>query len=1056
MDSENNINNEGYNGLFIHNLNTLSTMMASNGEKFKARAYKKAEEAIALYPTLITNVSQIASLPGIGPSILEKLNELAITGKIAQIDENFNTPYAKFIDIYGVGPKKAMEIVNKYNITTIEDLRFNQAKVLNDTQMVGLKYYEDLLKRIQREEIEAYKGIFNNVFQAIQQKMYPTAPLGSMCKFEIVGSYRRGAQESGDIDVILTGKTDEIGVMVYNLLIDVLKSKNIILNILARGDAKCLVIAKLPNQQYARRVDFLYAPIEQYAFSILYFTGSKLFNTMMRQHALDMGYTLNEHGISRMIDGVKDTKLIANFFPDEKSIFDFFKMDYQVPTNRGIMIKKTAGDSQGLLSSLKKENETLLNNVLKAQAYKDDDTAVNQIIDKKQVVQKKNKIENGNGNKSNNTSADKNKMSTNMQSKQTNMITDFRKGGISVLNKYSEADLKGLLELASAAYYNHVAIMSDNEYDILEAYAKEKYNTICVVGSPVDSAKTKARLPYEMASMDKIKPDTGALAAWKSKYAGESVISCKLDGVSGLYYNEGPLPKLYTRGDGKVGQDISHLLPLFNLPTEKGITMRGEFIIPKQVFEARFKNEFANPRNTVAGLLNHKTIDDSLRAKLQSVRFVAYELIKPALKPSEQFAFLKRINMETSAHHALSTPQLTNEILSQWLVNKREEYVYEIDGIVVTDDKIYQRTAGNPAHAFAFKMVLSDQCAEAKVVDVIWSPSKDGYLKPRVQIEPIMLCGVKIEYATGFNAGFIKQNKIGVGSLIQIIRSGDVIPHITSVTVSSAEPKMPDCEYDWTDTGVDIILKDASTNDTVVEKNITMFFKGIEVEGLSSGTVNKLMKAGYNTVPKIIKMKKEDVAKIDGLGAKSAEKICEGIKARMQSASIVTLMAASNIFGRGFGERKLQPIMEYFPFILVSSETKEEKIANVLQVKGISDKSAELFVLNIEPFNKFLADCGLHSGHAQPSVLPAPHEAQPHPLNKKTIVLTGFRDKELLQKLKDVGAIVGASVTKNTFAVVTKNKSNADEGEGSTKTDAAVKLGIPIFSLEEFKIHNHF
>jgi len=203
-------------------------------------------------------------------------------------------------------------------------------------------------------------------------------------------------------------------------------------------------------------------------------------------------------------------------------------------------------------------------------------------------------------------------------------------------------------------------------------------------------------------------------------------------------------------------------------------------------------------------------------------------------------------------------------------------------------------------------------------------------------------------------------------------------------------------------------------------------------------------------------MKKEEVAKIDGLGVKSAEKICEGIKVRMQSVSIVTLMAASNIFGRGFGERKLQPIMEYFPFILVSSETKEEKIANVLQVKGISDKSAELFVLNIEPFNKFLADCGLHSGHVQPSVLPAPATAQPHPLNKKTIVLTGFRDKELLQKLKDVGAIVGASVTKNTYAVVTKNKSNTDEGEGSTKTDAAVKLGIPIFSLEEFKIQYHF
>ena len=79
-------------------------------------------------------------------------------------------------------------------------------------------------------------------------------------------------------------------------------------------------------------------------------------------------------------------------------------------------------------------------------------------------------------------------------------------------------------------------------------------------------------------------------------------------------------------------------------------------------------------------------------------------------------------------------------------------------------------------------MVLSDQIAEAKVVDVIWTPSKDGYLKPRVRIEPINLGGVTIEFATGFNGAFIKDNKIGIGATIEIIRSGDVIPHIKAVT----------------------------------------------------------------------------------------------------------------------------------------------------------------------------------------------------------------------------------------------------------------------------------
>ena len=130
-----------------------------------------------------------------------------------------------------------------------------------------------------------------------------------------------------------------------------------------------------------------------------------------------------------------------------------------------------------------------------------------------------------------------------------------------------------------------------------------------------------------------------------------------------------------------------------------------------------------------------------------------------------------------------SIKSLSNEYLSEILIKWRDEYEYEIDGIIVIDDKLYNRITGNPLHAFAFKMIISEQIAEAKVVNVLWTPSKDGYLKPRVQIEPITLGGVKIEYATGFNAKFIVDNNIGLGSLITIIRSGDVIPHILSVVV---------------------------------------------------------------------------------------------------------------------------------------------------------------------------------------------------------------------------------------------------------------------------------
>ena len=208
----------------------------------------------------------------------------------------------------------------------------------------------------------------------------------------------------------------------------------------------------------------------------------------------------------------------------------------------------------------------------------------------------------------------------------------------------------------------------------------------------------------------------------------------------------------------------------------------------------------------VAGIVNHKTINETI----QDLHIVAYEVIKPIKPPSEQISFLKTINVEV----VLNTTEanLSNMLLSKTLIELRNSYAYEIDGVIVTDDKIYPHKAGNPEHAFAFKMVLSDQIAEAKVINVIWTPSKDGYLKPRVQIEPIHLGGVKIEYATGFNGAFINDNKVGVGAIIEIIRSGDVIPHIRKVTFPAVHAQMPSIPYKWNDTHVEIMLLEADEN----------------------------------------------------------------------------------------------------------------------------------------------------------------------------------------------------------------------------------------------------
>jgi NAD-dependent DNA ligase len=490
-----------------------------------------------------------------------------------------------------------------------------------------------------------------------------------------------------------------------------------------------------------------------------------------------------------------------------------------------------------------------------------------------------------------------------------------------------------------------------------------------------------------MPSMDKIKPDTGALSNWMAKYKGPYLLSCKLDGVSGMYSTEASSEKLYTRGNGKVGQDVTHLIKFLKLPKIKDIVVRGEFIMPKKVFLDKYQTKFANPRNLVAGIVNSISTDE----KTKDFHFVAYEVIKPVLKPSEQMAFLKKSGFEVVQNAEESG--LTNKKLSDVLVDWRSNYEYEIDGVIVTNDALYPRITGNPDHAFAFKMVLSDQMAEVKVVDVIWNASKDGYLKPRIRLEPVRLGGVTIEFATGFNASFIENNKIGVGAIVKLIRSGDVIPYIKEVVVPATIPKMPTVEYKWNETRVDIILENLEDSSSVLEKNITGFFRGIEVDGLSVGNVSKLVKAGFDSIPKIIAMSKDDFLTVDGFKEKTAAKLHKGIKDRLTAVSIGIIMSASNLFGRGFSDKKIDLVLaEVGIGILTSTESVADKKKRIAAIKGMAVKTADLFVESIPRFLQFLDECGLRgklipSGSAKKDEDKSKQKDESHPLYKKSIVM---------------------------------------------------------------------
>jgi DNA ligase (NAD+) len=367
-------------------------------------------------------------------------------------------------------------------------------------------------------------------------------------------------------------------------------------------------------------------------------------------------------------------------------------------------------------------------------------------------------------------------------------------------------------------------------------------------------------------------------------------------------------------------------------------------------------------------------------------------------------------------------------------------------------------------------MVLTDHVLEAKVLDVLWAVSKDGLLKPRVQFDPVQIGGVTITYSTGINARFIVDNKIGLGALVRLTRSGNVIPKITEVIVPAQNPIMPNVdeyEYVWNETNVDLVLVNVKADPRVAVKSIAKFFKELEVDGLGEANTEKIIASGANSIPKIINATIEDLMKVEGFKEKMATKIKTSIAKQLAKASIAKIAGASNIFGRGFGERSVSQILKAEPNILTSQDSIKEKIDKVKAIEGFAEKTATQFVNAIPEFNKFLMSI-------KPEILqPVKKETKKakeepkeeakeetkeevvkleHILNSKIIVFSDFEKsskytkKELENLLLKYGVQIESNINKNTNILVTGNNSSK-----STKTEKAKKIGtIEIITLDDF------
>ncbi len=599
-----------------------------------------------------------------------------------------------------------------------------------------------------------------------------------------------------------------------------------------------------------------------------------------------------------------------------------------------------------------------------------------------------------------------------------------------------------LKEKADDAYHNSAfPIMSDEDYDKLVEEI-ERLGGEITVGATIRSGENRVKIPYWLGSLNKITPKSSAkLTKWLRDNFTDVIISEKLDGVSCLYVKNKDKICLYTRGDGIIGADISHLHQFIrNIPknvSEENLVIRGELVIRKKDF---IYDEYKNARSMVAGLVNSKTLEEGMK----HVRFVAYEIIyeldETAIRPSRQISKLFELGFEVVRHGKESIQNISIDFLSELLTKWKETSEYNIDGIVITSNSKYIRnTDGNPKYAFAFKKIMDGDIQETTVLEVEWTVSKWGQLKPVVIIEPIVLKDITITRATAHHGKYVMDNGIGKGARISVIRSNDVIPYILNV-IEPVEPNMPN-DYTWDKNGVNILANrdDEKISEQSCIKLAVDFFRKLDIKHVGEKTVEKMFSYGLNNLIKILLASKEDLLKI--FPEKTSERIYVNKQEGMKRVKIPTLLGATGIFGFGIGVKKVKSLFQKFPSILTDIDTmdKTQLFRKIQNIDGFSEITATKIVENIEFARDFLKKVGI-------SVQVKTEKALSKLKNAK-FVFSGFRDANLQGLIEDMGGSVMTSVSRNTTGVIVKTKSGPSTG----KTDKAKTLGIPIITMEEFQ-----
>ena len=558
----------------------------------------------------------------------------------------------------------------------------------------------------------------------------------------------------------------------------------------------------------------------------------------------------------------------------------------------------------------------------------------------------------------------------------------------------------------------------------------------------------------------------------------EYQVELKFDGLAvSLWYEHGRFVRGVTRGDGEVGEDITHsvstirnlpkqLQAYSNQPLPEFLEVRGEVLIPKNGFlklnreaAARGDKTFANPRNAAAGSL--RQLNPQIAAS-RPLAFYAYGIAQsqPAHgfpTQSASMAWLKELGFEIGEQHfvlqSVDAVQQTYEHIQQ----QRPQLPMEIDGMVIKVDNLAQQKqlgflSREPRWATAYKFPA--EAALTTLDNIDWQVGRTGTLTPVARLKPVYVGGVTVSNVTLHNIGEIHRLDVRVGDTVSVYRTGDVIPKVERVWLEfrpadSMEVFLPACcpvcESPVVMPEGEALARCSGGLFCPAQRieAIRHFVsrKAMDIEGLGERWVESLLEKGLvNNVADIYQLHEhtETLLELDKMGEKSLQNLLDAIEASKET-TLSRFIYALGI--RGVGETTARMLADHFQTLDAIKAADLESLKKTPDVGAISAEWIYDFFRaehNMEAIARLMA-AGVHWP------LPVPRTRQP--LTGESWVLTGtltqFSREQATQHLQALGARVSGSISAKTRALV------AGEKAGS-KLDKAQKLGVRILNEDEF------